>query len=78
MMGIFRQKLDDEQIIAKLKETFESGEAFCEHLNSLSMENHFPSEEKKGELLKFVREAEEMAQKLQENMFTIRKSIKPH
>ena len=77
-MGFFRQKLDDEQIKEKLREAFEGGEAFCEHLNGLSDENHFPSEEKKGELLKFVREAEEMAQKLQEAMFTIRKSIKPH
>ena len=77
-MGFFRQKLDDEAIKARLKEAFEGGEAFCEHLNGLSDENHFPSEEKKGELLKFVREGEGMAQKLLDDMFTIRKSLKPH
>ena len=77
-MGFFRQKLDDEAIKLKLKEAFEGGEAFCEHLNGLSDENHFPSEEKKGELLKFVREGEGMAQKLLDDMFTIRKSLKPH
>jgi len=79
-MGFFRQDLTDEAVKTELEKLFTQSVEVTEHLNNFNPEACLPVEEdeKKAELLKFVREAEKLADKLADATRSLRKTIKPY